>query len=147
MGGRLPLLVIWRVAPSSNLRSLSSAVATLYSQLSARSTAVGQLGGVILEQGLPFRPDWEHVVTPVVHYALTRIRCPTLICVAEGDDLSADIPALYAALTCEKRYVAFTAAEGAAAHCESGARTLFHQRAFDWLATVMAAPPPAKARA
>jgi len=29
-------------------------------------------GGVIREQGIPFRPDWEKVVTPVVDYALTR---------------------------------------------------------------------------
>ncbi len=28
-------------------------------------------GSVILEQGLPFRPDWEAVVTPVVDFALT----------------------------------------------------------------------------
>ncbi|MDY6793890.1 MAG: alpha/beta fold hydrolase [Actinomycetota bacterium] len=29
-------------------------------------------GRVIREQGLPFRPDWEKVVTPVVDYALSR---------------------------------------------------------------------------
>jgi pimeloyl-ACP methyl ester carboxylesterase len=29
-------------------------------------------GSVIRLQHLPFRPDWEHVVTPVVDYALTR---------------------------------------------------------------------------
>lgn len=29
-------------------------------------------GGVIREQGIPFRPDWEKVITPVVDYALTR---------------------------------------------------------------------------
>ena len=29
-------------------------------------------GRSIREQGLPFRPDWERVVTPVVDYALTR---------------------------------------------------------------------------
>jgi dienelactone hydrolase len=28
-------------------------------------------GSVLLDQGLPFRPDWEAVVTPVVDYALT----------------------------------------------------------------------------
>ena len=28
-------------------------------------------GSVILEQGIPFRPDWENVVTPVVDFALT----------------------------------------------------------------------------
>lgn len=29
-------------------------------------------GAVIREQNLPYRPDWENVVTPVVDYALTR---------------------------------------------------------------------------
>ena len=29
-------------------------------------------GEVIREQGLPFRPDWEKVITPVVDYALSR---------------------------------------------------------------------------
>jgi pimeloyl-ACP methyl ester carboxylesterase len=29
-------------------------------------------GGVIREQGIPFRPDWENVVTPVVDYATGR---------------------------------------------------------------------------
>jgi len=29
-------------------------------------------GRVIREQGLPFRPDWENVVGPVIDYALTR---------------------------------------------------------------------------
>ncbi len=29
-------------------------------------------GSVILDQGIPFRPDWENVVGPVVDFALTR---------------------------------------------------------------------------
>jgi len=29
-------------------------------------------GDALREQGLPFRPDWERVVTPMVDYALTR---------------------------------------------------------------------------
>jgi len=29
-------------------------------------------GGVLRDQGLPFRSDWENVVTPVVDYVLTR---------------------------------------------------------------------------
>ena len=29
-------------------------------------------GGVIRKQKIPFRPDWEKVVTPVVDYALTN---------------------------------------------------------------------------
>jgi pimeloyl-ACP methyl ester carboxylesterase len=29
-------------------------------------------GSVIVDQGIPFRPDWENVVRPVVDFALTR---------------------------------------------------------------------------
>ena len=62
-----------------------------------------------------------------------QITCPTFVCSAEGDDLSVNAPRLYDALQCPKDYVQFTTADGAGEHCESGARTLFHQRAFDWL--------------
>jgi hypothetical protein len=62
-----------------------------------------------------------------------RISCPTFVCSAEDDDLSADGGKLYDALACPKRYYRFPSAEGAGQHCESGARTLFHSRAFDWL--------------
>jgi len=29
-------------------------------------------GSMIIDRGVPFRPDWEHVITPVVDYLLTR---------------------------------------------------------------------------
>ena len=66
-----------------------------------------------------------------------RISCPTFVCSAENDDLSADASKLYDALTCPKRYYQFTSAEGAGEHCEGTARTLFHQHAFDWLGQVL----------
>jgi dienelactone hydrolase len=66
-----------------------------------------------------------------------RIRCPTFVCSAEDDDLSVDAGQLYDALTCPKRYYQFPSAEGAGQHCESGARALFHSRAFDWLGQVL----------
>jgi hypothetical protein len=72
-----------------------------------------------------------------------RITCPTFVCSAEGDDLSADARKLYDALTCPKRYYRFLSAEGGAEHCEGAARTLFHQHAFDWLGQVL---NPAAAR-
>jgi alpha-beta hydrolase superfamily lysophospholipase len=62
-----------------------------------------------------------------------QITCPTLVCDAEGDDISASAPQLAEALTCEKQYIHFTAAEGAGDHCEAGARTLYHARSFGWL--------------
>jgi hypothetical protein len=56
---------------------------------------------------------------------------------AEDDDLSSDARKLYDALTCPKHYLQFKSAQGAGQHCEAGARTLFHQRAFDWLDQVL----------
>jgi hypothetical protein len=61
------------------------------------------------------------------------ISCPTWVCSAEGDDISASAPQLVAALSCEKAYVHFTSAEGADDHCEQAARALYHARSFAWL--------------
>jgi len=66
-----------------------------------------------------------------------KITCPTFVCNAEGDDISASAPRLAAALRCPSEFVTFTAAEGADNHCEVGARTLFHARAFGWLSEVL----------
>lgn len=65
------------------------------------------------------------------------IRCPTLFVTADGDDLGADIPALVARMPGVATHLRFTAEDGAATHCESGARALYHQRTFDWLGRVM----------
>jgi hypothetical protein len=62
-----------------------------------------------------------------------HIRCPTLVCSAEGDDISASGSELDAALTCEHEHIRFTATDGAADHCESGARLLYHALTFNWL--------------
>jgi pimeloyl-ACP methyl ester carboxylesterase len=66
-----------------------------------------------------------------------RIRCPTLVCSAENDTIGVTARQLYDSLTCEKAFVIFLAKEGAGEHCEAGARSLFNQRAFDWLDTVL----------
>jgi alpha-beta hydrolase superfamily lysophospholipase len=66
-----------------------------------------------------------------------HISCPTWVCGAEGDEISESAQQLVAALTCEKEYVEFTAAEGAGDHCEAGARTLYHARSFTWLDTIL----------
>jgi pimeloyl-ACP methyl ester carboxylesterase len=65
------------------------------------------------------------------------IECPTLVCCAQGDDLGARAPILFAALTCDKKFVEFAAADGAGSHCEGSARTLFHSTVFAWLDGVL----------
>jgi pimeloyl-ACP methyl ester carboxylesterase len=66
-----------------------------------------------------------------------RIKCPTLICHAENDDIGVTARKLYDSLTCDKSFITFLAKEGAGEHCEVGARSLFNQRVFDWLDSVL----------
>ena len=70
-----------------------------------------------------------------------KIQCPTLITWAENDPIASAAETLYDALTCPKMLTRFTATEGAGDHCEMKARTLFHQRSFDWLDKVLSQPP------
>lgn len=69
-----------------------------------------------------------------------RIRCPTLVAWAEADPIARFADQLYAALQCPRTLVRFTTAEGAGGHCEETARSLFHQRAYDWLDAVFTSP-------
>jgi len=91
---------------------------------------------------------WVHgIADPLAYLRLTeayslegrvdRIRCPTLICAAEGDDIGVTAHQLYDALSCDKAFATFTTQEGAGEHCEAGARAVFNQRAFDWLDRVL----------
>ena len=62
-----------------------------------------------------------------------EIACPTLLTAAEGDPVAAGAQTLYDVLRCKKTLVRFTEAEGSGGHCEGLARSLYHQRVFDWL--------------
>jgi hypothetical protein len=95
--------------------------------------------GWALRRGL-----WVHgVADPLAYICLTkdytlegraeRIHCPTLVCRAENDDIGVTARKLYDSLVCEKTFITFLTREGAGEHCEAGARSLFNQRAFDWL--------------
>lgn len=66
------------------------------------------------------------------------IACPTLITQAENDGLAAGAGAFFDTLRCPKTLVRFTAAEGAAGHCEMGNRSLLNRRVLDWLDEVLA---------
>ena len=96
-------------------------------------------GGWALRRGLLVHgaADPVELIEALADFTLAgraeSIRCPTWVCNAEGDDISASAPQLVEALTCEKEFVTFTAAEGAGDHCEGGARALYHARSFGWL--------------
>jgi pimeloyl-ACP methyl ester carboxylesterase len=62
-----------------------------------------------------------------------NITCPTLLTAVEGDPVAANAQTLFDALRCPKTIIHFTLAEGSGGHCEALARSLFHQRVFDWL--------------
>ncbi len=98
------------------------------------------------------RGMWVHGVSdPLAYLRLTeqytvegrtaRIACPALICSAENDDIGITARRLFDALPGRKDFIAFKASEGAGAHCEAGARSLFNQRAFDcWTAYSVSDP-------
>src|SRR6266571_7278917 len=63
-----------------------------------------------------------------------NIKCPTLVLDAEKDDSFPGQPKkVFEALSCPKKYILFTAEEGAEEHCQCGAAALSNQRIFDWL--------------
>jgi hypothetical protein len=87
-------------------------------------------------------------VTPAVDVPYTlegraqAIACPTLLTMAERDPLGASAPKLYDALTCPKRLVRFSAAEGAGMHCEHMNRSPLNRIVFDWLDETLPEPCP-----
>jgi dienelactone hydrolase len=64
------------------------------------------------------------------------ISCATLVLDGENDPGHAS--QLYEALTCQKSYHLFPAAEGGGEHCQEGVMSRLHQVVFDWLDTVLA---------
>lgn len=129
---RLPGPVATRFAEGE--RAAVAGVRTLLEVMAGKPTA-----GWALRRGLQVHgaPDVLSLVEMWKDYTLAgraeRIGCPTWVCNAEGDAISASAPQLVEALTCEVRFVTFTAAEGAGDHCEAGARLLYHARSFGWL--------------
>jgi len=90
------------------------------------------------------RAFWVHGIDSLADYlriakdyelssVVDKVRCPTLVTQAENDPVSRFAGRLYDALTCPKELLRFTEAEGAGDHCEAMARSLFHQKSFDWL--------------
>ena len=66
-----------------------------------------------------------------------QISCPTLITHSEGDPTAKGAPKLYEALRVQKKLMSFSLAEENGGHCETMARSLYHQRVFDWLDEIL----------
>ena len=90
------------------------------------------------------RAFWVHGIDSLAEYlrvakdyelssVVDRIRCPTLVTQAENDPVARFAGRLYDALRSPKELLRFTEAEGAGDHCELMARSLFHEKSFDWL--------------
>ncbi len=71
------------------------------------------------------------------HYSLEglaqQITCPTLVTEGEGD-FASQSQKLFDALTCEKEFHGFSAAEGAGGHCEGMGQLVWQDVVFSWLA-------------
>ena len=102
------------------------------------------MGDPSLRWSVVQRAFWVHGIDSLADYlriakdyelssVVDRIRCPTLVTQAENDPVSRFAGRLYEALRCPKELLRFTEADGAGDHCEAMARSLFHQRSFDWL--------------
>mgnify|MGYP001398691296 CR=1 FL=1 len=96
------------------------------------------------------RAFWVHGIESLADYlaiarefdnqqAARSIRCPVFLAWEENDDLAATAPQVFDAMTGQKTLVRFLASEGADGHCAMKARSLFHQRMFDWLDSVLIA--------
>ncbi len=103
-----------------------------------------------VRQGIEFRmkpycnDNYCQVFKEVRRYNLRdvikQVKCPVFI--SDPDDEQfwpGQSQEVYDALDCPKTIVQFTAAEGANLHCEPQARSLYDQRMFDWLASVVPA--------
>jgi dienelactone hydrolase len=65
-----------------------------------------------------------------------EISCPTLVTDGEGD-FASQSQVLFDALTCEKQYRPFTAAQGGGGHLEGMGQRLWQQVAYSWLAEIV----------
>ena len=149
MGLREPMQEMFADLPGAALANPRAADPALFRPYMERINASLPLRWKVVQ-----RAFWVHGVDSLASYlaiahdfdnreAVRSIRCPVFVAREEGDPLAASAQAVYDALSGPKTFVRFLAAEGAGDHCAMMARSLFHQRMFDWLDSILTnAPKP-----
>ena len=134
MLSRLPLPAALKRQLPQGPRWLVTLLKSLMARMASQPTAGWSLRRGMLTHGMD--TPWDYFVDATRYEQeplIGDIACPTLVCDAESDDISANSKEFFELLRCEKDYLRFTADEGAGEHCISGNRALFHERVFDWL--------------
>ena len=138
-----PMQKMFAQLPPEALANPRGADPALFAPYMARIEASLDLRWKIVQRGF-----WVHGIHSLPEYvdiarqytndaAVRSIRCPVFLACEESDPLSATAPEIYQALSVPKTLVRFLASEGAGDHCAMMARSLFHQRMFDWLDDVL----------
>ncbi len=142
-GGMVPRLEAAGIPPAA-LADYPTVSSDILSQIEQGITASRAQKWAILQRGL-----MVHGVSSLSEYLqaiseftldgrLADITCPTLLCAAENDPLSASAPKVLQQMTAPTTMLEFLGSEGAGDHCEMNNRALFNQRAYDWLEDVFA---------
>lgn len=134
MLSRLPLPVGLKRQLPDGPRWLVMLLQALMARMARQPTAGWALRRGMLTHGMA--TAWDYFVDAARYEQadiIGNISCPTLVCDAENDDISAFSKTFFDLLRCEKHYLRFTADEGSGEHCVGGNRALFHERVFDWL--------------
>jgi pimeloyl-ACP methyl ester carboxylesterase len=131
---RLPLPASLKASLPQGPRWLVAFLRVLLGRLARQLTAGWAIRRGMLTHGVS--SPWEYFVD-TQRYDLSeiigQIQCPTLVCDAANDDVSAFAKPFFDQLRREKTYLRFTADEGSAEHCIMGNRAVYHERIFDWL--------------
>jgi alpha-beta hydrolase superfamily lysophospholipase len=134
MLSRLPLPASLKRQLPHGPRWLVTLLKSLLARMARQPTAGWALRRGMLTHGVS--TPWDYFVDAAQYeqeHLIATIACPTLVCDAESDDISANSKAFFDLLRCEKKYLRFDAADGSGEHCVSGNRALFHAQVFDWL--------------
>lgn len=144
-----PLKSMFSALPPDALEHPLAADPALWVPYRQRIDASFEMHWKIVQRGF-----WVHGVESLAGYVaaareydnrqgLQSIRCPVFLAWEENDPTTSSAEEVHRLLGEKSTLVRFTADEGADGHCAMMARSLVHQRMFDWLDVVFSRTEPA----